>query len=366
MSVIEALARDCGTMGAMRKLGPWMVSGWLLGGFLVGSASKPNAFWKPQTSPTRASLRGVAAVSTRVAWASGAQGTVLRTLDGGVHWRLIPAPGDARLDFRAVSAFSALRAVLASSGLGPLSRIYTTGNGGRNWKLRFQGRDPDIFLDALAFSDPRHGLALGDPIHGRFLLLRTRDGGAHWVALEHAPRALPGEGAFAASNSCLQLRGRREIWFASGGSVARVFHSTDAGETWSVVTPPIRQGSAAAGVFSLAFWRAQHGVVVGGDYQKPSDSNGTAAGSSDGGQRWTAAAQPPLGYRSAVAVLPHAGQFWLVAVGTSGTDISRDDGQHWTPLGTTGYNSLGMTGPTGWAVGPDGRIALITLPGSAK
>jgi len=148
--------------------------------------------------------------------------------------------------------------------------------------------------------------------------------------------------------------------------VARVFHSTDAGETWSVVTTPIRQGLASAGVFSLAFWGAQHGVMVGGDYQKPGDSSGTAAGSSDGGQRWTAAEHPPRGYRSAVAVLPRAGQFWLVAVGTSGTDISRDGGQHWTPLGTTGYNSLGMTGPTGWAVGPDGRIALITLPGSAK
>ena len=43
--------------------------------------------WQPQTSGVTGRLRGVSAVSSTVAWASGANGTVLRTTDGGTHWQ---------------------------------------------------------------------------------------------------------------------------------------------------------------------------------------------------------------------------------------------------------------------------------------
>jgi len=337
---------------------------WILGGTLL-AAAPPCPFWQPQLSPTQASLRGVAAVSLRVAWASGAHGTVVRTVDGGRHWRRLPAPGDSALDFRSIVAFSPRRAVLASNGPGPLSRIYTTRNAGRSWRLRFQGHDPAVFLDALVFSNARLGMAIGDPIRGRFLLLRTRDGGAHWATLPHAPRALPGEGAFAASNSCLQLRGNHEIWFTSGGSVARVFHSTDAGRTWSVATVPLRQGLPSAGAFSLALLGTRQAVVVGGDYQQPGAPSGSAAFSNDRGRHWFPATHPPQGYRSAVLALPCHGHFRLVTVGTAGSDVSDDRGRSWTPFGAGGYNSLARTGPAGWAVGSEGRIARVALCGTS-
>ena len=43
--------------------------------------------WTVQTSGVSARLRGVSAVSNRVAWASGADSTVLRTTDGGTTWK---------------------------------------------------------------------------------------------------------------------------------------------------------------------------------------------------------------------------------------------------------------------------------------
>ena len=42
--------------------------------------------WTMQTSGVTVRLRGVSAVSDRIAWASGADSAVLRTTDGGATW----------------------------------------------------------------------------------------------------------------------------------------------------------------------------------------------------------------------------------------------------------------------------------------
>ena len=68
-----------------------------------------------QKNPSSASLRGVANVDGRVAWASGISGTVLRTLDGGETWQPCTVPAGAeKLDFRAVQAFDDQTAMVMS------------------------------------------------------------------------------------------------------------------------------------------------------------------------------------------------------------------------------------------------------------
>src|SRR4029079_12007077 len=96
-----------------------------------------------------------------------------------------------------------------------------------------------------------------------------------------------------------------------------------------------------------------HGLIVGGDYSKPDETGATAARTADGGKTWTAI-DPPLPYRSAVA---WAKDRW-VAIGTSGSHASRDDGKTWKALDAEKYNSVAFV-PTGevWAVVPKGRIA---------
>src|SRR5262249_6181795 len=113
---------------------------------------------------------------------------------------------------------------------------------------------------------------------------------------------------------------------------------------------------ASAGIFSIAFRDKDHGLIVGGDYRKPDDVGATAAATADGGKTWVAL-DKRLPFRSAVA---WAKDRW-VAVGTSGSHASRDDGDTWTPLDRENNNSVGFT-PTGegWAVGPKGRIAAFT------
>lgn len=308
--------------------------------------------WSPQESGTTASLRAVKAVSATVAWASGANGTFLRTVDGGATWKSAQVAGAGDSDFRGLWAFDEQKAFLLSIGEGEKSRIYKTTDAGSHWELIYTNPDRKGFLDAIAFWDEAHGIVLGDPQDGRFLILTTTDGGASWKKIK-GPQAQANEGAFAASNSCLFLRGAREAWFGTGGG--RVFHSTDGGETWSGAKTPMNHEAASAGIFSVAFAAGPVGIAVGRDYKKTNETADNAALTSNGGKSWTAPAMPPGGYRSAVAYV--ASKKMWIAVGTSGSDVSLDDGKTWKTFDTGDYNAVSFSGETGWAVGPKGAIA---------
>jgi photosystem II stability/assembly factor-like uncharacterized protein len=334
---------------------------------LVAAAAQALAAqtWVAQSSGTTASLRGVHAVSPTVVWASGAGGTCLRTLDGGATWHTVAVPGAGDLDFRGVHALDSRTAWLMSSGPGAKSRIFRTADGGAHWSPPYTNPDAGGFFDALAFWDARRGILLGDPVDGQFVILTTGDGGQTWQRRK-LPPALPNEGAFAASNSCLlasAARGKSEVWFGTGGpSGARVFHSSNGGQDWGVAETPLRHDSAGSGIFSLAFLDPLPGIAVGGDYGKPGDDSGNVAVTSDGGRTWSEpAGAHPHGYRSAVAFLPR--RKLCIAVGTSGSDTSRDGGRNWTRFDSGAYNALSVAGDDAvWAVGPGGRIARLQWP----
>jgi len=312
--------------------------------------------WTPQTSNTSASLRGVSVVSAKVVWASGAKGTYLITADGGDTWKATTVPGAADLDFRAVHAFDEKTAVLLSIGTGEKSRIYKTKDGGAKWDVAYTNPDPKGFFDAIAFWDASHGIVLGDPVDGHFVVMTTDDGGDSWKR-EKTPAAEPNEGAFAASNSCLFVLGLHEVWFGTGGPKgARVFHSNDGGKKWSVAATPIRNDSASAGIFSLAFLNPLFGIAVGGDYSKPEDASHNIAITEDGGKKWTTPESAPSGFRSAITYLADR-KMWI-ATGTSGSDVSTDKGKTWKQFDKGNYNALGfILSYAGWAVGPKGAIA---------
>ncbi len=146
----------------------------------LAPVSTLRAQWVHQESGTKSRLRGVCAVSDQVCWATGAQGTVLRTTDGGATWRQRIVPGAGDLDFRDIHAFDDQTAFILSVGAGDLSRIYKTSDGGATWASSFRNHDPRGFLDAIAFWDKTHGIVQGDPVDGRFVILSTYDGGTSW------------------------------------------------------------------------------------------------------------------------------------------------------------------------------------------
>ena len=323
----------------------------------------PTPSWKLLDSGSTSRLRGLAAVSDRVAWASGTEGTVLRTVDGGRSWRSVGPPDTTDLQFRDIEAFDAQHAVALAIGEGELSRVYVTDDGGRTWSETFRNTDPAAFYDCVAFFDRRHGLALSDPVDGHFRILSTHDGGRHWVVRPTTgmPAALAGEFAFAASGTCLvAAHAGFDAWFATGGGASsRVFHTRDGGAHWSVTGTPVPSGPSA-GIYSLAFRDRWHGIAVGGDFATPTAAPDGAATSRDGGATWTVAKKVPGEYRSGAAWSSdrHSGAT-AYAVGPTGSDVSYDGGRTWKRFDTGSFDSVECAGHTCFASGEAGRIARL-------
>jgi photosystem II stability/assembly factor-like uncharacterized protein len=318
-----------------------------------------QAQWSYLNSGVTAELRGLSIVDNRIVWASGARGTVLRSVDGGRTWLADSVPNYTNLDFRSIHALNDGSAFVASAGEAEkgFAKILATGDAGRHWNLVFSTERKGVFLDAIAFWDSKNGIALSDPVDGVFFLLLTSDGGRSWerVAIRDLPRTLPGEAAFAASGSSLVIAGRRHIWIGTGGGGrARVMRSADRGRSWGVAEVPVHADGPAAGIFALSFFDTKRGIAVGGDYTKPMLQASSVALTSDGGRTWTPAAAPPAAYLSGVA---HASALDVIAVGLAGTFVSRDGGLNWTQTDTVPLNSVRFNGRWGVAVGPRGRVA---------
>jgi hypothetical protein len=359
--------------------------------------------WQLQDSGSTASFRGIHSVDGTVAWASGSEGTVLKTTDGGGHWQKCTVPdGDkdgATLDFRGVQAWDSQTAMVMATGLGDKSRLYKTTDGCKTWKLLLKNTDPRGFYDGFWLNAIYgEGILLGDPVNGQFTILETEDGGAAWKRDQSKSLFLRGVSlaAFAASNSSIGKASRRagdtrgpgtdyfpgfvtggkggafliERWQGRSKTKARFsqgkYSHLDQMPDWNRRPIPLATGSDGSGAFALAlrytgnacedcgFGRYWHLIAVGGDYMKPNETTGTAATSAaDGGWTWTASTTPPHGYRSTVQ-WSESQKLWITA-GPNGSDISRDDGKTWQLLDNGNWNALSLP----FIVGPKGRIARL-------
>ena len=346
-----------------------------------------KAQWDLEDSHTTASLRGIHNVGGGVAWASGTNGTVLRTEDGGYLWQgcAIP-PGAEKLDFRGIQAFDENTAIVMSSGKGDLSRLYKTTDGCQTWKLLFTNPDKEGFWDAIVFTDRQKGSLLGDPVPitggpepNAFAFFQTSDGGETWESLHRDRRARhfypaqSDDAIFAASNSALLAMPftYTNPMFVTGGPHPKViadnplFLSIFGGKPSPDLIVdqshplPLAAGKSAGG-FSIAAGNGKY-VIVGGDYTKPNETRGTAV--FEGAvlsffEPYTS----PNGHRSAVAYDPKTKTF--ITVGPNGTDISTDDGKNWTALkpkpnepadADKNWNALSLP----FVVGPNGRIGKL-------
>jgi photosystem II stability/assembly factor-like uncharacterized protein len=309
------------------------------------------------------SLRGVSVAQDGTVWASGQHGVVMHSTDAGTSsgdavpsWQVDTIAAARTFDLRGIAAVdrSTAHAMVAGADT---ARIFLTKDGGRTWTLEYDDTRRGVFLDAIALWNAHDVIAVGDPIAGHFTVLVSRDAGAHWAQMQ-TPPALPGEGAFAASNTCLTTGPNGQAWFVTGGShtVARVFHTNDYGMHWSVADLPLPAGNASSGAFSIAF-RGRHGMAVGGDYAVPDSSRPNVALTEDGGATWVLGpAGGAVPYLSAVAAVSSG---WL-ATGTRGTWMSRDDGQTWSRIGETPYNGIAVSNNNAIMIG--GKVERIGYP----
>lgn len=217
------------------------------------------------SSQVGCSFRGLSVVTDKVVWVSGTKGTVGRSVDGGQTWTWMQVLGFEKSDFRDIEAFDKNRAVIMASGTPAV--ILKTEDGGQTWKLVFKDDRPEMFLDAMDFWDNKHGIMVGDPINGHFVLMQTNDGGSSWKMLDSAfcPVSLDSEAVFAASGTSLRCWGKDEFGFVTGGGVSRLVLGKQLLAAFTFVELSIPQGYSSAGAFS--FSKGKHYFkVVGGDY----------------------------------------------------------------------------------------------------
>jgi photosystem II stability/assembly factor-like uncharacterized protein len=320
---------------------------------------------EPQSSGTNSLLIAISIVNRDTVWASGAGGTWVRTTDGGATWTTGVVPGADSLQFRDVHAANGSVAWLLSIGNGPQSRIYHTTDAGATWSLQFTNQDPAAFYDCFGFWDDTHAIAFSDSHDTTFAMLRTDDG-ATWTRIppERLPAATNGEGGFASSGTCVVVDGTADAWIGTGASAgaARVLHTADRGDTWSVVQTPLSRGPAA-GITTLALGADGRMAAIGGDIGRPDTAVDNVAISLDRGTTWQPAARTPFrGAAYGTSWVPDAPVPALVAVGPGGVAFTTDLAATWTPIDTLNHWGVAFAAPdAGWAVGPGGRISRLRL-----
>lgn len=322
--------------------------------------------WEWQYQDSSAFFIGIHAVDETTVWAAGSNGQVVRTIDGGASWSSMIVPGADSIQFRDVHAFDGDHAFVLSIGNGTDSRIYRTSDGGATWDLSFQNEDENAFFDCFSFWDQTAGFAFSDSYEGEFTLIRTRNGGESWSRIdpELVPDARPGEGAFAASGTCVQTRPGGLGWFATGASAVdtRVIRTKDYGATWTESLTPIASITNTQGISTMSILDEGHIAVLGGDFTQRDSIYANVALSEDGGDTWRLASSAPIGgsvYGS--TYVPGTSSPTLIGVAPTGTAYSSDNAATWSRIDDTNFWTISAVSVDGiWAAGPGGVARLVS------
>lgn len=209
--------------------------------------------------------------------------------------------------------------------------LYKVAKDGSETKLVYKEDNEKTFYDSMQFWNDKEGIAIGDPTDNCFSIIITRDSGNTWqkIPCEKLPKIVEGEAAFAASNTNLIVK-NNTAWIVSGGKKARVFYTSDKGNSWEVFNTPIIQGDDMTGIFSADFYDENIGFAVGGNYEKPELKSKNKALTINGGKTWTVIGENVgFGYASCVQFVPESGGKQVVTVGYSGLQYSSDNGSTW-------------------------------------
>jgi len=278
---------------------------------------------------TKSSFRGLSVVNNKIIWVSGSNGTIGKSLDGGIVWHWFLVPGYEKTDFRDIEAFDDKNALIM--GIDNPAVLLKTNNGGESWTLVFHDTTKGMFLDAMDFYDNKHGVVIGDPIQNKFFKAITSDGGNTWksVFFDNRPLADSMEACFASSGTNIRKFNKREDVFISGGLSSNLFIKN------KKIKIPIVQGVETSGSNSVAYKNKKYFIIVGGDFSKKNDSVENIAITNNCGKSWIKSTIPPHGYRSCIEHI--ASKQWITC-GLNGVDISKDNGISFSKISDLGFH----------------------------
>lgn len=313
-------------------------------------------------SGVTASFRGLSVVDDSVAWLGGTNGTVGLSVNGGTQWKWHKVAGCEKCDFRSVYAFNDHSAVIANAGTPAV--IFVTHDGGEHWKETYRLDDSNAFIDGITFTESGAGIAYGDPINGRQLVLSSSDRGGSWTTLpvDQSPEMHPGEASFAASGTCVHMFTNRHWIIATGGTVSALLETKNSGRSWKRISTPILQGKNSTGTFSFYAVSKKNWLIAGGDYKQDTLTTDNAFYTRNAGRTWHRPKVPPRGYRECISRATPNKKQSVLALGPGGIDISYNNGKTWEPY--TNNRQLHVVkharkGSATIAAGGNGKIILI-------
>lgn len=336
-----------------------MKSYFFVGIFLIASTIAYTQQIQVLSKKDKISLRGLSVVNDNIIWASGSNGQIARSIDGGKHFEWITVKEYAQRDFRDVEAFDANTAVIMAVDVPAV--ILKTKDGGKTWKEVFHNDTKGMFLDAMDFTKDGSGIVVGDPINNKLFIATTGNYGDKWIALKPENNfydAANGEAFFASSGTNVKITGNKHnplICFVTGGTDSRLFFN---GQPLAL---NIIKGSDSQGANSVAIdSMISKLIVVGGDFKNDTSSKNNIEVFSihNGTLLYPPVQTPPHGYRSCVAFITHDS---LICCGITGVDISNDGGLNWRLISNDGYNvcAKAKSGNAVFLAGKDGRIAVL-------
>ncbi|MBV9963442.1 MAG: oxidoreductase [Parafilimonas sp.] len=305
------------------------------------------------TSHNKISLRGLSVMNDNIIWASGSDGQVARSINGGKDFEWITVKGYEQRDFRDIEAFDANTALIMAVDTPAV--ILKTKDGGETWSKVFYDDTPGMFLDAMD-----NGFVIGDPINSKMFLASSSFNGESWKKESIKNLAVEnGEACFAASGTNLKVALNKKynlasLFFVTGGTKSRLFFDD------SLYNLNIVQGKETTGANSIDINSKQKGVIVGGDFLHDSSTEKNCVLFTYNGRQinFLLPQTYPHGYRSCVAFITEGS---LICCGLTGVDISNDSGLNWKLISDESFNvcAKAKKGNTVFLAGKDGRIAKL-------
>lgn len=242
-------ARGAATL--MTSAFPLAIVGGLLYAGLFVKAEAVVQKVDPPAIERRDNFYGVTVAESRVVWAAGAAGKIVRSDDGGNSWSRQNTHTDANL--QGIAAWDGQSAI----AVGNRGVILYTRDGGTTWAKAATpaSSNPNKLLRVRICGEVAWAV-------GEFgALLQSKDRGATWA------RVLPEED-----------RAWNDVGFVAGngwlvGEFGALMRSVDGGATWSAVSTPNKTS-----LMGVAFRDPQNGVAVG--------LAGTLMATTDGGLTW--------------------------------------------------------------------------------
>jgi len=303
------------------------------------------------SSGTKTSVRGLCVVDDKIIWASGSNGMVAKSTDGGNIFSWMQVPNFEKRDFRDIEAFDSNTAIIIA--IAEPAQILKTIDGGKHWEIVFTDSTKGMFLDAMSFRDNKKGIVIGDPINNKTFIATTKNGGNTW---EKANKNLiildSGEAFFASSGSNIVYQ-KKKMLFVSGGKKSNLYYKNKKYEL------PIVQGLESTGANSIDVYN-NNAIIVGGDFSKDSSTANNCVLVDLKKMIFTQPQTSPTGYRSSVIYI---NQNTAVACGLNGIDISNDTGLNWRKISNDGFHVIKKSkiGKAVFLAGSKGRIAKLIL-----